>query len=183
MSVIVDNAKEYIAGRKPENGAGLLAHQLLHEKPFRALVPLNTSQERSESLRQGVLTGWDDTVPALLRVFNAISNGNEECFVCAQMLIATEKDFPEGEDFEIKSRPYRFTKDGVTYVSAPLADMNSELLCGFVKYDIGFDVLLILFDRPFQLSWFDLDRHQRQASILAIAYDTYDGESFIYSVA
>ena len=180
-SINVDGAKEYIDERKPKNGAGLFAYQLFRDQSFRALVPLNTAQERSELLRQGELTGWNDTTPALLRTFNAISSGLKESFVGIQMLQATAKEFPEGEDFEIESRPYRFVRDGVVYVSAPLAATSSDLLQSFINLDIGFDTIVLLFDRPFQASWFDLDEHEKQESILAIAYDAYDGESFIYA--
>ena len=179
--VKIHGAKGYIENRAPKTGAGLLAHQLLHEKLFRALVPLNITQDQSESLRQGGITGWDDTTPALLQAFNEISSDPKGCFVGVQMLQAKEKDFPEGEDFEVESRPYRFVRDGVVYVSAPLAVTSPDLLQWFIKLDIGFDTIVLLLDRPFRPSWFDLDEHKKKASILAIAYDAYDRESFIYA--
>ena len=182
-SIVVERAKQYIEERKPKNGAGLFAHKLFQDKTYRGLVPLQITQEQYDSPKNFGFTGWDETIPALLRAFQAISSGLEECSVGVQMLQATDKDFPNGEDFEIESRPYRFTHDGVVYFSAPLETTSSVLLENFIKLDIGFDTILILFDSPFRTSWFDLSESEKEASILAIAYDANDGESFIYASA
>ena len=176
-------AKAYIDERKPEKGAGLLAHELLRDNQFCTFTPVSTTSARAAQLSRGISTGWDDTVPELLRVLNTISRGHENSFVCAQMLLATEEDFPIGEDFEIASRPYRFSFDQVTYISAPVTEMTENLLSRFVNFDIGFDILLILFNRPFQPSWFELSVPEKKASILAIVFDAYDEESFIYAAA
>ena len=62
-------------------------------------------------------------------------------------------------------------------------EMTENLLSRFVSFDIGFDILLILFNRPFQPGWFELSVLEKEASILAIVFDAYDEESFIYAAA
>lgn len=178
--ILLDDAKIFLKERSPDNGLAALAHESLQDKPCYALAPEGTKQSRAESLLEGGLTSWHDTLPELIEIFKIITDQYPNSFICVQMLVAGPNDFPRNEGFEISSRPYRSIVDGIVYISAPTTDISPERLYEFINYDIGFKTAIILLDRPLTEEWFSLKPNEKKDSILAISYDVYDGESFLY---
>ena len=177
--ILLSSAKKYLQDRVPDKGLAKLAHQALKDKPCYALVPEGTTPGRAESLLEGGLTSWQDTLPALIEILKREAEEHSNSFLCVQMLVAGPKDFPYGEDFEVSSRPHRLIIDGVVYLSMPISDMNAKYLSEFINYDIGFGTAIILLDSPLTDEWLMLASSEKENSILSISYDIYDGESFL----
>lgn len=181
VEIEIGKIEHFLEGRKPDGGAGLTAYESCVNRPFAALAPVGTTDNRARSLYEGGLTEWDETLPALLRSFDRISSKYDDPHLCVPMIFAKEKDFPAGEDFEVESRPYRSTIDEITYVSAPLRTVDDRLFYAFINFDIGFDKVIILLNCQFSENWFKLSKLEKEESILSVAFDIYDGESFTFS--
>ncbi len=180
----VTDAGKFLDQRKPKRGLALFAHNLFRNSQYYAFAPPGKSQQRINSLFEyDIHESWDRCEPELLKKLKSIANGKDECTICVQMLIATERDFPRGEYFEIESRPFRSNINGVTYISAPIKEIEEDQLRAFINFDIGFDTLIVLLNQPITTNWFDLNDSEKNHGVLAIAYDIYNQESYMYAAA
>ena len=180
----VTDADKFLDQRKPKRGLALFAHNLFRNSQYYAFAPPGKSQRRINSLFEyDIHESWDECETELLNKFKGIANGKDECTICVQMLIATERDFPSGEDFEIESRPFRSNYNGVTYISAPIKEIEEDQFRAFIDFDIGFDAIIVLLNQPLTKNWFDLSDSEKNHSVLAVAYDIYNQESYMYSAA
>lgn len=180
--ILLNNGKMLLQSRMPDKGLAKLAHNALQHELYYALAPAGTTLERAESILEGGLTSWQDTLPELIKTFKQIADRYPSSSICVQMLVAEPNDFPFNEDFEISSRPYRLIIDDIVYMSAPTSDLSTERLYEFINYDIGLGAAIILLDRPFTKEWLTLESREKENSILSISYDIYDGESFVYLI-